>query len=81
MVSFLAVAFHNVKSHPILGLQLYTLGDLYSGVVAMLDESATEEMESMMRKRAMLAYSWAASVMEVSHGKTDPMVLALNDNL
>jgi len=67
IVSFLAVAFGHVEKHPLLGLQLFTLGDLYSG---------TNEIV-----KAKLAYKWARNIMKVSHGESDPMIQALNENI
>jgi len=81
IVSFLAVVFSHVQRHPLLGLQLYTLGDLYSGTATMEDGSLTDDAILSFKQKAKLAYDWAKSVMIVTHGTNDPMVLALEDNL
>lgn len=81
IVSFLAVAFSHVQNHPLLGLQLYTLGDLYSGAIAMGGGSLTEEVKWSSDRKAKLAYAWAMKVMIVTHGANDPMVKTLEDNL
>jgi len=64
IVSSLSVCLGNVKHHPLLGLQLYTLGDLYSGIAACGEKAAN-------------AYRWAYEILTVSHGAQDPMVQAL----
>lgn len=63
IVSSLSVCLGNVKHHPLLGLQLYTLGDLCSG--------------GGCGQKAANAYRWAYEIMSVSHGAQDPMVQAL----
>ena len=80
IVSFLVVAFSHVQNHPLLGLQLYTLGDLYSAAADMEEEEDGTERRSNMKK-AKLAYTWAKDVMKVSHGENDHMVQVLHDNL
>ncbi len=67
IVSFLAVAFSSVQNHPLLGLQLFTLGDLNSGMA--------------MNTKARYCYTWARKVMLVSHGASDPMVQVLDEHL
>ena len=75
IVSFLAVVFSHVRNHPLLGLQLYTLGDLYNAAASMEgDRLALEE-------KAKLAYTWAKQIMIVTHGANDPMVKRLEENL
>jgi len=76
IVSFLAVAFHHVGAHPLLGLQLYTLGDLYSAAASM-----KESDEVKLKEKAKLAYSWAWEVMVITHDERDHMLRALEDNL
>ena len=78
IVSFLAVAYSHVQNHPLLGLQLYTLGDLYSAA-ATLEESSRDEV--FLTRKAKQAYDWAKRVMLVTHGANDPMVMTLEDNL
>ena len=63
IVSSLSVCLGNVKHHPLLGLQLYTLGDLCSG--------------GGCGQKAVNAYRWAYEIMLVSHGAQDPMVQEL----
>jgi hypothetical protein len=75
IVSFLAVVFSHVRNHPLLGLQLYTLGDLYNAAASMEgDRLALEE-------KAKLAYTWAKQIMIVTHGANDSMVKRLEENL
>ena len=78
IVSFLAVAYSHVQNHPLLGLQLYTLGDLYSAAATL--EKSSRDKASLTRK-AKQAYDWAKRVMLVTHGANDPMVITLEDNL
>mmetsp|Transcript_27072 Transcript_27072/g.58034 ORF Transcript_27072/g.58034 Transcript_27072/m.58034 type:complete len:653 (-) Transcript_27072:2371-4329(-) len=81
IVSFLALVFSHVQNHPLLGLQLYTLGDLYSGAVTMEGESLSEETKCSLKEKARLAYAWTQRVMIITHGANDPMVRTLEDNL
>ncbi|KAL3935502.1 MAG: hypothetical protein SGBAC_008989 [Bacillariaceae sp.] len=55
----------NCPYHPILGLQLFTLGDLYKAVV--------------WEAKAQRAFAWASKIMLVSHGKDSNMVKLLRD--
>ena len=80
IVSFLAVAFSHVGCHPLLGLQLFTLGDLYSGVSLSAERSSVEDVGCYTMK-AKASFLWARQVMIVTHGESDPMVKTLNDNL
>jgi len=81
IVSFLAVAFSHVGCHPLLGLQLFTLGDLYSGVSTLSDKRSSVEDVECHKKKAKAVFLWAKKVMFVTHGESDPMVKTLNDNL
>mmetsp|Transcript_7547 Transcript_7547/g.13299 ORF Transcript_7547/g.13299 Transcript_7547/m.13299 type:complete len:407 (-) Transcript_7547:926-2146(-) len=81
IVSFLGVAFSNLQNHPLLGLQLYTLGDLYAAAAAIEDESLTKEAKRSMIEKSKLAYRWAKKVMTVTHGADDAMVRTLEDNI
>ena len=81
IVSFLAVAFSHVGCHPLLGLQLFTLGDLYSGVSTLSDTRSSVEDVGCHKKKAKAAFLWAKKVMLVTHGESDHMVMTLNDNL
>jgi hypothetical protein len=80
IVSFLTVAFSHVGCHPLLGLQLFTLGDLYSGVSLSAERSSVEDVGCYTMK-AKASFLWARQVMIVTHGESDPMVKTLNDNL
>lgn len=78
IVSFLAVAFSHVQNHPLLGLQLYTLGDLYS---AMSDLSEQQCTKDVFKTKAKLTYTSAKDVLQITHGRDNEMVIALCDNL
>ena len=71
IVSFLAVAFSHVQNHPLLGLQLYTLGDLYTAAGNSSD----------LKAKAQLAYTWAKDVMAITHGRHNFMVRSLEENI
>jgi len=73
VVSFLAVAFSHVQNHPLLGLQLFTLGDLYS--------AAADMGTTNFREKALLSYTWARDIMLITHGSTNSMVRSLEENL
>ena len=81
IVSFLAVAFSHVQNHPLLGLQLYTLGDLYSAAATMEDGGSVEEASCSFEKKSKVAYTWALRVMMITHGANNPMVQILNENI
>mmetsp|Transcript_17322 Transcript_17322/g.31451 ORF Transcript_17322/g.31451 Transcript_17322/m.31451 type:complete len:406 (-) Transcript_17322:24-1241(-) len=81
IVSFLAVAFSHVQNHPLMGLQLYTLGDLYAAAATMEDGSLAEGAKYSLKKKSKLAYTWAKKVMTVTHGANDRMVQTLQDNI
>ncbi|CAJ1955948.1 unnamed protein product [Cylindrotheca closterium] len=55
----------NCPNHPILGLQLFTLGDLYTSVG--------------WDDKAQRTFAWARKIMLVSHGKDSDMVKLLKD--
>lgn len=69
IVSTLIVAFSHVQHHPLLGLQLFTLGDLYA------------YLGRVCGRKAYLAYLYAKEVMTITHGVDHPMVLQLNQKL
>jgi len=82
IVSFLAVVFSHVKNHPLLGLQLYTLGDLYSSAINVAGEEVPERRSDLsLKQKRLLAYAWARDVMSVTHGRSNAMVQALEENL
>ena len=82
IVSFLAVAFSHVGCHPLLGLQLFTLGDLYTGAISSEEGSlAVKDVKFTYKMKAKAAYSWAKKIMVVTHGAKDYMVQTLDDNL
>ena len=62
----LCVALAHVEHHPMLGLQLFTLADLYEAQGAAAEERATR------------AYRWARRVLVVTHGKESSMVRRLD---
>lgn len=70
IVSFLAVAFSHVQNHPLLGLQLFTLGDLYSA-----------GGNTYFREKRLMCYTWARDIMLITHGSTHSMVRSLEENL
>ncbi|KAL7467745.1 hypothetical protein ACHAXS_007983 [Conticribra weissflogii] len=78
IVSFLAVAFSHIKHHPLLGLQLFTLGDLYSEASFNQD---SDELMNLFGTKAELAYIWAKEIIMVTHDHSDPMVKALEQKL
>lgn len=67
VVAFLCVALGHVLNHPLLGLQLFTLGDLHAGV--------GDDV------KAKVAYSWARDVLRVCQGRDSDMVQRLNSIL
>ena len=67
IISALIVAFNHVGIHPLLGLQLFTLGDLY----AILGRD----------KQAHLTYIYAKDVMTVTHGGDHALVLQLDQKI
>ncbi len=69
IVSTLIVAFSHVQHHPLLGLQLFTLGDLYA------------YMGRAWGRKAYLTYFYAKELMTITHGVDHPMVLQLNQKL
>lgn len=71
IVSTLIVAFSHVQHHPLLGLQLFTLGDLY----------AYMERSRACGRKAYLTYFYAKEVMTITHGVDHPMVLQLDQKL
>lgn len=76
------VSFAHIHNHPLLGLQLYTLGDLYSASAGIGGEVQNKSASSgSMRDKAREAYRIARDIMLVTHGRTDSMVCSLQDNL
>lgn len=71
IVSTLIIAFSHVQHHPLLGLQLFTLGDLY----AYLGRSRA------CGRKAYLTYLYAKEIMTITHGVDHPMVLQLDRKL
>eukprot|EP00984_Skeletonema_dohrnii_P011210 scaffold4458_cov189-Skeletonema_dohrnii-CCMP3373.AAC.5 len=65
IVSTLLVAFSHVQNHPLLGLQLFTLGDLYAC------------MGRAWGRKAYLTYFYAREIMTITHGVDHPLVLQL----
>jgi hypothetical protein len=79
IVSFLAVSFSHVQNHPLLGLQLYTLGDLYSAAAE--SEGRNESFNLSLEEKASVAYNWARNIMRLTHGERNAMVQTLEHNL
>lgn len=67
IISALIVAFSHVENHPLLGLQLFTLGDLY----ALLGRD----------RQAHLTYIYATDVMKITHGGDHALVLQLDQKI
>lgn len=63
IVAFLCLALNHVRNHGLLGLQLFTLGDLY------------EANESL--REAGLSFRWAKRILQVSHGMKDDITKLL----
>ncbi|KAG7357518.1 SET methyltransferase domain containing protein [Nitzschia inconspicua] len=63
IVAFLCLALHNVTNHALLGLQLFTLGDLYESNGCLSE--------------AKLVFQWASKVLHVSHGPDNDMTKML----
>ena len=69
IVSTLIVAFSHVQNHPLLGLQLFTLGDLYA------------YRGRAWERKAYLTYIYAKDIMAITHGVDHPMVLQLDKKI
>ena len=69
VISTMMVAFSHVLNHPLLGLQLFTLGDLYA--------YRGREWE----RKAYLTYIYAKDIMVITHGVDHPMVLQLQQRI
>jgi hypothetical protein len=65
IVSFLCLALQHVPNHSLLGLQLFTLGDIYE---------ANGEKD-----KARSTYLWARRVLRISLGIESDMVMLLNE--
>lgn len=78
IVSFLMVAFSQVQHHPLLGLQLYTLGDLYASAAGGGHLATATEI---MSKKSKQAHTLALRRMRITHGESDQMVQALHIKL
>lgn len=63
-------------NHPILGLQLFTLGDLYQTMAAESTDSSP-----MYQELAKKTFSWAHKILSVSHGEQSNMILLLRDKM
>lgn len=69
IVSTLIVAFSHVQHHPLLGLQLFTLADLYA------------HRGRAWERKAYLTYIYAKDIMVITHGVDHPMVLQLEQKI
>jgi hypothetical protein len=67
IVSFLCLALKHVPNHSLLGLQLFTLGDVYD---------ANGE-----RDKAHSTYTWARRILRISQGNKSDMVMLLNEKI
>ena len=67
IVAYLCLALKHVPNHSLLGLQLFTLGDIYE---------ANGE-----REKAVATYTWARKILRISQGNNCDMVLLLNEKL
>ncbi len=67
IVAYLCLALNHVPNHSLLGLQLFTLGDIYEA--------------QGKRNEACTTYSWARKVLRVSQGNDSDMVILLNEKL
>lgn len=67
IVSYLCLALRRVPNHSLLGLQLFTLGDVYE---------ANGE-----RNKARTTYIWAKKILQISQGNKSDMVMLLNEKL
>jgi hypothetical protein len=75
IVSFLAVSFSHVQNHPLLGLQLFTLGDLYVAASDLVRDVTS------YRRKGLAVYTWARDVMLVTHGSDHSMIGLLEENI
>lgn len=66
----------NCHNHPILGLQLFTLGDLYQ---SMVEKNTTKG--NYYNHLARHTFSWARHILLISHGRESQMVHLLNEKL
>ena len=67
IVAYLCLALKHVPNHSLLGLQLFTLGDIYE---------ANGE-----REKAAATYTWARKILRISQGNNCDMVLLLNEKI
>ena len=80
IVSYLALVTSHVENHPLLGLQLFTLGDLYLRAIHKNEtESSLSSLHNKLKARA--TFRWAKKVMAVSHGQDDAFVKNLEENI
>ena len=80
IVSYLSLVTSHVENHPLLGLQLFTLGDLYlRAIVKNETESSISSLHYKLKARA--TFRWAMKVMAVSHGQDDAFVKNLEENI
>ncbi|MGK3734381.1 MAG: hypothetical protein ACI8RD_000568 [Bacillariaceae sp.] len=67
IVSFLCLALKHFPNHSLLGLQLFTLGDLYNS------NGKSDE--------AQKTYTWARRNLQISQGNKSEMVMLLNEKI
>jgi len=79
IVSYIALVTSHMESHPLLGLQLFTLGDLYVRAIDKYESSGLSTLHYKLKARA--AFRWAKKVVAVSHGQDDPLFVNLKDNI
>jgi hypothetical protein len=67
---------------PAAGVAAIMLGNLYSGAASSEGgRSAAKDEKHAYKVKARAAYSWAKTIMVITHGANDRMVQTLNDNL
>lgn len=67
IVSFLCLALKHFPNHSLLGLQLFTLGDLYDS--------------NRKSDEAQKTYIWARRNLQISQGRESEMVMLLNEKI
>ena len=72
VVAVLCLALAHIPNHPLLGLQLFTLGDLYA---------AAADSDKSLQERATQIYQWALHTLSISHGPESEMVQLLHEKV
>jgi hypothetical protein len=79
IVSYIALVTSHMEGHPLLGLQLFTLGDLYVRAIDKFESAGLPTLHYKLKARA--AFRWAKKVVAVSHGQDDPLFMNLKENI